>query len=227
MPAKKDLSEFVNMKFNLLLFIQEVDPHITKGGHKHRVGLFKCDCGVEKKIQISDVLNNACKSCGCYSKKNASKRMSIINFKHGKSEYPEYKIWTSMKKRCLNKNNPGFKNYGARGIFVCDEWINSFESFINYMGHKPTKNHSIERIDNNDGYYPKNCKWATKKEQANNQRSNVLLTAFGKEKSITEWSRVLNFSSQKLSFRLFKAKNKYSLIEMLKEINYNADNDKN
>lgn len=90
--------------------------------------------------------------------------------KHGASALPEYNSWQSMKGRCLNKNNDDYLHYGGRGIKVCKRWISSFENFYHDMGLRPSRKHSIDRIDNDGNYEPKNCRWSTQDEQTRNRR---------------------------------------------------------
>ena len=90
------------------------------------------------------------------------------NYKHGRAGMPEYNAWYGMHQRCINPNNKDFKNYGGRGITVCEGW-NNFETFFTNMGARP-KDLSVDRVDNNKGYYPENCRWATRAEQSQNQR---------------------------------------------------------
>lgn len=105
------------------------------------------------------------------------------------SEWPEYRSWEQMKVRCLNKNNPAYKHYGGRGINLCAEWAESFERFFIDVGIKPTPEHSLDRIDNNLGYFKGNVEWATPKQQANNTRRNRRLEYKGKYQTISEWAR--------------------------------------
>lgn len=121
--------------------------------------LTKCVCGNSHLVAGYDLRRGRTKSCGC--------RHWIGT--HNKSGSPEYAVWAAMVQRCSNKNNNSYKNYGGRGIKVCSEWLN-FKCFINDMGERPSKNMTIERIDNDKGYFIGNCKWGTRSEQSINQR---------------------------------------------------------
>ncbi len=100
----------------------------------------------------------------------------------------EYHTWIAMNQRCYNKNSKDYKNYGARGIKVCDMWRDSFEAFYMSMGKRPAPDYTIERIDTNGNYEPGNVRWATRAEQTRNQRSNVNLTINGETKTVAEWA---------------------------------------
>jgi len=115
---------------------------------------------------------------------------------------PEYKIWVNIKQRCTNPNSSGFKRYGNRGITICEKWYNSFAAFFKDMGNRPSPEHTIERIDNNKGYSPDNCKWATKKEQANNRRNNHFITLYGWTLTIAQWSRFVNIGQSIICDRI-------------------------
>jgi hypothetical protein len=117
---------------------------------------------------------------------------------------PEWTAWTRMKTRCLNPGHPAFKDYGGRGITVCERWM-TFENFIADMGRRPSNKHSIDRINNDGNYEPSNCRWATRKEQANNRRSSRFLTFEGRTLSCSEWCielSDLNLTSQHIYQRL-------------------------
>ena len=111
----------------------------------------------------------------------------MANLKHGhhvnKKASPEYKSWQCMKRRCLVETSHNFKDYGGRGITVCERWKNSFVNFLNDMGLKPYINYSLERVDNNRNYNPANCKWASKSEQSKNRRARKTATIYKGETS--------------------------------------------
>lgn len=126
-----------------------------------------CDCGNISIVFRGNLTRGNSTSCGCTRK--TADGLSDTN-------RAEYYCWSGMLKRCFNKNDKSYKDYGERGISVCDEWRNSFAQFLADMGKRPTIAYSIDRINNDDGYNPSNCRWATKKTQANNTRNNHFIT---------------------------------------------------
>lgn len=152
----------------------------------------KCECGKEFISRKTPLQNGQTKSCGCLSKSG------VLTIKHGMSKHPVYMVWESMRRRCATDN----PDYGGRGIKVCEEWVNSFETFYRDMGDSYEKGLTIERIDVDGDYTPENCKWATRMEQQNNRRVNNFITVFGERMTVAQAARKYNMSRTTLDRRL-------------------------
>lgn len=153
-----------------------------------------CDCGTQKLVASACLRKRKTTSCGCYKNE--------LQTQHGLWKSPEYRAWIDMKQRCFNKNSPSYFRYGARGISVCAEWENSFETFFEDMGKKPSPHHSLDRVDNFGDYRPENCRWATRFEQMNNVRRNNTISYKGESLTITEWSRKTGIHRNTITGRL-------------------------
>ena len=185
-----------------------VGPKFLVGRHRTALQVCECICG---KITVSSVCrlkSGKNKSCGCLQKEAAREqaiRLGKASTKHNMSKCTEYVIYYDIVKRCQNNACDNYKNYGGRGIKVCDRWLGP-SGFINFyadMGPRPSKSHSIDRIDNDGDYCPENCRWATAIEQSNNRRSNKVLTVFGETGTISQFARKYGMNQSTLWRRLF------------------------
>lgn len=161
---------------------------ITPSAVKRRLGkvfwVCMCECGNLVTVDGSNLRTGNTKSCGCL-------KIDVLvasHTVHGMSHTATYSSWEHMRCRCNNPNNQLYGDYGGRGIFVCKRW-EAFDNFYADMGDRPSKKHSLGRIDNDGPYSPENCKWETPFEQQNNRRNNCLLTHDGKTQTLAEWSR--------------------------------------
>lgn len=165
----------------------------------------RCDCGTIKTIKSYEVLKGIVVSCGCYHHEMMKERVPV-NRTHGLAHTPIFNIWSMMKNRCTNPNCNRHQYYKDKGIKVCDRWLgaNGFENFVHDMGERPSPKHSLDRIDNNGDYCPENCRWATYKEQSNNQTSNVILEHNGEKKTLAQWCDVYSFDYKLAHRRLHR-----------------------
>ena len=171
---------------------------ISYYGYENRLTFWKCYCNncKREKVICSMVLRGKIKSCGC-----------LRNIKHRHTtkgiSTNEFNIWSGMKARCNNPTHKLYPRYGARGIKVCDRWVNSFQNFYDDMGNKP-KGHSLDRINVNGNYDPSNCRWADWITQNRNKTSTVFIELEGKRLSVCDWSDISKISPRIIKNRYFK-----------------------
>lgn len=158
----------------------------------HSWWVYKCICGTEKIIHTGHVNCGNITSCGC-----------IKTPKYHSDSYNIYQAFKDINKRCYDIRNKEYKNYGGRGISVCDEWKNNLTSFRKWaISHGYKHGLTIDRTNNNDGYSPENCRWVTQKEQMRNTRVNRLLTYNGETHCLAEWAEILNIPISRIHYRL-------------------------
>lgn len=154
--------------------------------------LCRCICGNQREVRGAELRRGNSKSCGCGRRRHGHRPQG--------SPSPTYNSWQAMLGRCLNPSNASYDSHGGRGIEVCGRW-KVFENFLQDMGNRPDSR-EIDRIDNDGNYGPENCRWATKKEQSRNRRSNTLITFKGITLVLTEWSERTGLKSTTISERL-------------------------
>lgn len=190
-------------------------------GNKGSRRLWKCRCICSNELAVvsSDLLGGHTKSCGCYRKKVVGEQFT----KHGLSDHRQkmsgYRCWTNMKNRCLNTKTKMYETYGAKGIKVCDRWVDSFDNFHSDMGDRPSLKHSLDRYPNKNGNYePSNCRWATAKEQCRNTNKNVMIEIDGVSMCVSEWAEKYNIRPGVIHVRMSRGMDgKKSVITPLKK----------
>ncbi len=163
--------------------------------------LCRCDCGVEITARGPNLRRGNSRSCGCLNIESISKRSRTHNEAGVLNRTAEYRIWSNMLTRCRNKKAPAFKDYGARGIDVCERWLR-YENFLEDMGRRPSSSHSIERKENNSGYSKENCMWADIIQQARNKRNSRIVEFEGRKISLAEAAELAGASYATVWFRL-------------------------
>lgn len=181
MGAKKPLE---GMRFGRLIVLAE---H-TERKNRSYTWVCQCDCGkITHPIPTNQLLSGRTRSCGCL-RNDLIRHRSV---KHGLSNTHLYGVWSGMKRRCLNPKVERYKSYGGRGITICDEWLNDFQSFYDWaMAHGYADGLSIDRIDVNGNYCPDNCRWVDETIQANNRSNNLMVEINGESKTLGEWAHI-------------------------------------
>lgn len=172
-----------------------------------------CDCGNVLTVKTKYLRNGDTKSCGCLTHDNKP----LLT--HGDSESDEYDIWCAMKARCYRVGNNRQHRYKDRGIIVCDRWLHSYENFLEDMGRRPSKKHSLDRTNNDGHYEPLNCRWATPTQQRNNTSRNINIVLNNETHTLKEWAEIHGINYQIVYSRyrkgwpisdIYKAKSKNS-----------------
>jgi hypothetical protein len=184
----------IGKKYNRLTVIS--GSHTLKN-RKHWV--CECECGNKKIVSGNNLKSGQVKSCGCLRNENLKLKL----LKHGMSESQVYNIYCKMLSRCNNLKDKAYPSYGGRGIKVCERWLN-FENFYLDMGERPAPEYSIDRIDNNKGYSPDNCRYATPTQQARNTRRNRIINIDGVKKPLCEWLEIMGLSLSAFQKRLIR-----------------------
>lgn len=158
----------------------------------------KCDCGKTTYTRGTFLVKGQVKSCGCQNRGSTTHGHTAKN----SPTRTEYRIWREMLRRCHLSSCPSYAAYGARGIRVCDSWRKSFDIFLRDVGPRPSMLYTLDRRDNRAGYFPGNCRWATKAEQVENRDASMYFNVFGVRQSLSAWAKQLGISPQTILKRL-------------------------
>lgn len=202
MKNKSKVHDLTGQKFGLLTVIGLAETETRK-----TYWVCKCDCGNMKTVRSDSLLCGAIKSCGCIKRKQDEVNLTK-NHRHKMSGTRIYSEWQGMKGRCYNKGSARYADWGGRGIKVCEQWRNSFESFYTWaMANGYQDNLTIDRIDNNGNYCPENCRWVGQQEQCRNRRSNINITIGNSTRTLMEWCEIFQVDYTNVNARYHRNKN--------------------
>lgn len=206
MPPFKDI---IGLKFGRLTVLKlAYTRRVSKTLYYY---LCKCDCGKEHIVLKSSLLNGLTRSCGCYNNEVRAEKFRQ-RAKHHMTDTRLHKMWEKMKGRCYCKSNLSYKNYGGRGIIMCDEWKNDFKAFYDWAvnnGYDENAQYgrcTLDRINVNGNYEPNNCRWVDEKIQQRNRRNNRLITYNNETHCLFEWAEIFGINPKILSQRLNRDK---------------------
>lgn len=213
-------SDLTGKKFGRLTVLCETEPHITSGGHPQVRWMCACECGKRTVIKAGHLRSGNTKSCGCLGPES-SRALCLSRSTHGMRNHWLYKSWQGLIKRCENPNDPAYRNYGGRGIGVCDGIRSSPKTLLAVLGERPVGEFpsgrpewTIDREDNDGGYWcgackeclsldrPLNIRWATALQQNRNSRNIVPVTIAGTTKCLTEWAGDIGITQRSLARRI-------------------------
>lgn len=197
MPNNK--VDLTGRRFGRLIVRERADDHISPRGGRSHMWVCDCDCGNTKIMYGSSLLRGSTRSCGCLSVERQPFRNRIHGMSHSRLE----RIYNGMYNRCYNTKHDNYKNYGMRGITICDEWLSDHSKFYNWaMANGYNDLLSLDRIDNNLGYSPDNCRFVSMIHQENHRRNNVYYELDGERHTLSEWGRITGISYNTLRARI-------------------------
>lgn len=188
------IDQMIGRKFGRLT----VEAYHSYGAGRMLKYTCQCECGGEAVCYGNNLRNGNSQSCGCL----CIERTIAANTTHGMRHEKVWQAWMGMKNRCYVKTHGGYKNYGGRGIIVCDRWRHSFENFYTDMGDQPSPVSTLDRIDNDGDYEPSNCRWASYSQQNRNRRNNRLVEIDGETHCIAEWVEILGIKDHLVKTRM-------------------------
>lgn len=194
------VKDLAGQRYGRLTVLERAPTRTEPRGYRLTMWRCICDCGNAVIVWASKLSEGATKSCGCLARERNVEAHTRHGHASDRRRTREYKAWEGAKGRCHREKDPGFKNYGARGIRMCDRWRESFEAFLEDMGLCP-RDHSIERIDVNGNYEPANCRWANLVEQHSNRRDNRFIEVGGERVTLAQASRRLGVPRHRLESR--------------------------
>lgn len=207
------LNYYINKRYGKLV-IKSI--HYTDGTKTNTKVNCICDCGNKKIISLRTIRRGRTKSCGCLQKEKSSQARKARS-KHDKSHTRLYRTYHSMIDRCTNESCKSYKDYGGRGIKVCDEWLNDINKFFDWAKHNNyNDNLFLDRIDNDKDYTPDNCRFVNRYTQNNNRRNNIKIEYNNEIKTISQWSKYFNIN---YNFFYNRIKKGYNIDKILNEWN--------
>ena len=196
---KLHIEDISGQKFGRLTAIK----YVGKSKGKQTLWECKCDCGNTVTIHQQNLKSGHTYSCGCYNSEISSKRSYV----HGGGGTRLYRIWKDMLARCCKESHRGYKDYGGKGVYVCEEWKDNFVNFRDWsLNNGYSDELSIDRIDSEREYSPANCRWATLIEQANNTSRNLKFTIDGRTETLANWCRIYNVPYKRVHGRVYAQK---------------------
>lgn len=194
------IKDLTGEKFGRLTVLRRAPNKVGKDGRRRVQWVCQCECRNEVTVLGDNLKGGKSNSCGCLSKEANRNNFST----HGETHTKLYGVWCAIKRRCNNPNAAYYDSYGGRGICVCSDWSQSYETFRDWaIASGYCEGLTIDRIDVNGNYEPSNCRWVGSDVQANNRRSNRLITYNGETHTMMEWSKILNIGYKKLSNRIY------------------------